>query len=496
MCRNNDSDRLPGQAGAALLVTLGVLTLLLSFGSAFVFNMISENHQTEEFIRGLQARLSAQAGLERAIAELRLHARKEFVSHSGQPWYWNGAAQPSYQRRELDDADGEWKTYPDSGRLDSGARYTLKISDASSRIHLNDDNPRLSDMLENLPRLGAALSKKIIQARTGDGLPGAWLPHGRYVIKEQLKLVKGIGEDTFDAVKNCVTVEAYQDSNTMDLAIAGSAQPYVDAVRSPIGVNTASREVLAAVLEPVLSSLQEAGQVADDLMGWTGAGGGTGRMEAWQDYEAWRGCVADRIVSISAAEDKNLRDNFNPNRKHAWKKTSAATKSQKFSTEFCFHSGGVYEVESTGEVLDTGGRPAASATVSCTVRIFNLVNFTKREQFRGEDANGNFTMDPGEDSNGNGVLDQAEFRNVTWADDCPVNSSDETDLGYVRDYGRVNDALKLGFWDDFEDGVFSRAVWQNLKAANGSSFAIENSDTQNLFWEKDGDNELHHATTL
>ncbi len=93
-------------------------------------------------------------------------------------------------------------------------------------------------------------------------------------------------------------------------------------------------------------------------------------------------------------------------------------------------------------------------------------------------------------------MDRAEFLNITWADDCPVDSRQETPTGYVGSYARVNDALKLGFWDDFEDAAFSQAVWQNRETLLGSDFRIENSDTRNQAWEKVNDMELHHSSRV
>src|SRR3989338_5990624 len=135
------------ESGAALLFTLGTMTLLLSLGSAFVVNMMTENRQTENLVRSLQARLAAQAGLERAVAELRFAAETSFAASSNQPWHYNSASQPSNWRSGSTDSG----LLGSSPLLGSTTRYTLRITDTASQIYLNDGNANLASMLEGLP---------------------------------------------------------------------------------------------------------------------------------------------------------------------------------------------------------------------------------------------------------------------------------------------------------------------------------------------------------
>ena len=473
--------------GAALIFALGALTLLFSLASAFILNMTGENRQTEDFVRSLEARLAAQAGLERAIAELKLAAESNFVATAAQPWYWRSATQPSYAR-----AAGA----AESGLLGSGARYTLKIVDAASRIHINDENPNLAAILEGFSGIGSALSGRMHQARTGSGAPAPLLPHRRYATKSQVKAIPGVGTKIFDGIKDFVTVTGYQDPNTMDL-VAGFASPtFQDSPRSPINVNTASREVLIALLQPLLTNKTKAAKVADDLMAWRDGkkGPGSGPMSSWQDYEVWWKGVRAR-TGISAAEEKNLRANANPNRKNAWDKSSSDVASKKFTTEFCFHSGGIYEIECTGETMSKVGVSLAKITVTATAWIFKLWNQTKKRQFRGEDGNFNGVLDAGEDADGNGVLDKPEFRNVTWRDHCPVDSSDERDMGYAPNPQTVNDSLKLGFWENFdedESASFAAIAWVRANPADspGATFVLASSDSRN------NGKQFRHATSV
>ncbi len=289
------------QAGAALLFTLGTLTLLLSLGTAFIVNMMAENRQTEDFVRSLQARLAAQAGLERAICELRHAAESNYAAASNQPWFDNSPTQPTQPSYNCAASSG-------SGLLGTSARYTLHIIDTASRINLNDANPHLPALLDGLPGLGAALSQRIEDTRnTG-------MPNGRYAVASQVKWVNGIGDATYNGIENFVTASGYIDPNTMDL-VAGTTSTYMASPRSPVNVNTASREVLSAVMEPFMNSAAEADRVADNLITWQQRStAGTRVMGTWQDYETWRAAV----TGLSTAEARNLSDNANPNRKNAW----------------------------------------------------------------------------------------------------------------------------------------------------------------------------------
>ncbi len=444
--------RISKNSGAALLITLAALTLLLSLGSLSVMSMIAESRQANAWVHALRARLAAQAGLEMAIAELKRDAETRFVASQESPWFYRSAQQPSF-----------------AGVLQGGTRYVLNVQDAASRIAVNDANANLASMLENLPSLGPVLAARIT-ARPN-------MPGGVYQTLSQLMKVPGIGPSVYDAVKDHLTLSAYQDP-----AVAGGP-------RCPINANTASREVLIAALQPLLSNAAEAGRVADDLIA-------ARPMKDWAQYDAWVAALPSRVSTLSAAERRNLRDNMNPNRRNAWRKTNPNVAQAKVATEFCFHSGGIFRIESTGESLDRSGAVAAKAFVVCDARIFELACLSTKEQFLGEDANGNFVLEGSEDANANGRLDRSEFLNITWADDCPVDSRQETPMGYLGSYTRVNDALKLGFWDDFEDAAFSQAVWQNRETLLGSDFRIENSDTRNQAWEKINDMELHHSSRL
>ncbi len=462
--------------GVALIFTLGVLTLLMSLGSAFVMSMLSENRQTEEFIRTLQARLAAQAGVERAIAELRLGAETNFAAHSGQSWYWQSATQPSYQRAG----------HNDSGLVGTTASYTLNIVDLARQIYVNDSHSHLDALLQGLPGIGPVLSARIQAAKTG---PTQWLPNGRFRTKKQLDRVSGIGSVTYGDIKNLVSLTGYQDPNTMDLLAGGTSPTFQATPRAPINVNTAPREVLAAAWEPFLTSQTEALSVADDLIVWQHRNAApVVPMNNWNDYMRWLNGLRTRAAGagITDAEFNNLRDCVNPNRKNGWGPSSATTVHKKYTTEFCFHSGGFYEIQSTGNVLGSAGQALSSVTVSSTAQIFKIFNQTKREQFHA--GNRGTATAP--------VFDNGEFRNLTWADNCPVNSTQETATGYLADYDKVNDSLKLGFWDDFEDTAFSLAVWVNRDTKSTfSNFRIENSDARFNTGEVLNDLELHHGTS-
>jgi hypothetical protein len=451
--------KLNDQSGVALILTLGILTLLLVLGVGFVMNMALESGGAVQHDYRVKARLVAEAGIERAIMELRAKAKQKsydgprvpYGSWETEQWFYDqfgehtglfGApARPSFAsldgvagnnfteevgKEELKDGSGNTK-------VTHVGKSVVKIRDCASMINLNDWNPNLEEILTRLfTKLGvsspAAVAQNILNKRAelGDKFP----------TKESIKLAAGVGDTIYDAIKDYVTVFGYIDQNTVDSA--GAAEP-----RAPVNINTAPKVVLQAVLEGVEGVAEGySGAIADMLI--------TNRsITYWPGFDWWidnDGSLSD----ISKEIKQRVKDNANPNR----------IKPAQCSTEFCFSSGGYYEIESTGKVYKRIGNvdiKVAEKTVTAVVRIYKTWNQTKKAHFEGTEG-----------------AQLPKAYKVTTLDSCPVRwywydlsasagkvddrkldpCSDTAGYNQNSQYLCIPDAVKLGFWDNFGNDVF------------------------------------------
>jgi hypothetical protein len=263
--------------------------------------------------------------------------------------------------------------------------------------------------------------------------------------------VAGIAEGTYDNLKDYITVISWRDSSCSD--------------RSPININTADEAVIKAVLKG--TGLSDA-SVDTAYAAISNALTTLGPFYRWSDFNN----IID-ATSLSAAEKDLIKANANPNR----------VKPANNTTEFCFFSGGYYEITSSGTVYETTAqsKAAAARTINTVVQLFKTIYYTTKEDFRGEDANYNLSLDAGEDTNGNGSLDVPVYQRVTWMDSCPVNASSLFGSYSLDSPEYVPGALKIGYWDNFdEDTDYTQSQWIG-------DFTVGDSDF-------DPDNELYYAT--
>jgi len=373
----------------------------------------------------VKARYLAEAGIARAIAELKNDARTNFaynnnVSISGGQYLGEGV-------------------------------YTVDIKDEASRININNtENPNLAQLLKNL--------KDAIGSSTlTDADCNAIASNAPYETKKQiLSILTGTQaerETKYNAIKDFITVHSYKDPNCSN--------------RSPININTAQHITLKAVLmglsdgTTTISDL-DASILASAIITDITNNGSYKHPYGWQRFKK---LVDDTLSSTDKTEV--IVNNCNPNR----------TKPSTFTTEFCFHSGGYYSIVSTGKVREAAIK-ISERRINTIVKIYDIWNQTTKEQFRGEDADYDGVLDSGEDVNGNGVLDVPDYERITWKDSCPVRTDQKW---YSSNYDTIKDSLKLGFWDDFEDAAYSSAQWKAYRGARvfgGSCMTIYKSDSQ------------------
>ena len=70
-----------------------------------------------------------------------------------------------------------------------------KIIESRSAVNINTAG---ASKIETLPGIGPKLAEEIVGYRTG---------HGPFLLKEDLRKVKGIGQDKFDRIKDLIVLE-------------------------------------------------------------------------------------------------------------------------------------------------------------------------------------------------------------------------------------------------------------------------------------------------
>lgn len=333
------------------------------------------------------------------------------------------------------------------------ATLTFKILDAASLVHANDRNPNLAAILDGLPGLSGRGSS-IVSYRNG-------LPGQRFRASEELLAVAGMTRAVYDGVKDYLTLHAWADAKALNALGAGGAVTVSgSSPRAPVNVNTASRPVLLAVLQPVLGS--SAAGFADAILGRT-QGVSPAPFNTRAEFNAFA------TAQLSATDAALARRAFDPNR----------IKPAAFSTELTFHSGGIYQVEVLAEVRGFFGGSLAQKRVAAGVRVYDVLMHTLKSDFADEDLNlDGDSGDSGEgDFNGNTLLDPAAYMRTTWLDSTPIDEvDDQGPAGYSAGfsggsdpegrsplpYRAVLNAVKLGFWDNFDEDVgYSRGVWRH-----------------------------------
>ena len=194
------------QPGAALILTVGILAMLMLMGLSFAVHMRLEQDTAATYMDGAKAKYLAEAGINNAISLLKADAEIN-----------------------LDYSDTNISINGNEQFLDDVSSYTVVIEDEQRKINIDDTNSNLGQILKNL--------RDIIGSTLTDANCDDIVTNAPYQTKEEIKSkVPGIGETKYNDIKDYITIYSYQDPNT-------DIEP-----RRPINVNTASLEVLKAVL--------------------------------------------------------------------------------------------------------------------------------------------------------------------------------------------------------------------------------------------------------
>lgn len=418
--------------GVALIVTVGILALMALIATSFAINMVMNLRAAKNSTDGVKAQMAAEAGIALAIREMRAIAITNFNATPLTDWTYTDSARPSF--------DAFNGTTSDSISLDllNGLTCSLRVVDTASQININDTNPRLGVMLENLvtilgPPLVAGDGNAIVAGRPAAG----------YSTKEQIMFslpgALALQRQKYNVIREFITTSSYinpYSGGTQTPALANNwtatTQP-----KAPININTASLQVLDAALRTILFFVQDlrSPMLAQEIID-------ARPFTNWQQFNTFIDSDPSLgPIGLVPGEKIAIENNVNPNR----------VKSGSYTTDFCFHPSGYYEITSTGRL-----GVAAQKEITAIVKIYDILHYTTSQQFRGEDINDNGVLDAGEDTNGNLRRDSPTYQRVTWMNGCPKNAASLFGQYDITSAEYVFGALKIGFWDNFdEDTVYS-----------------------------------------
>ena len=152
--------------GVVLILTIGILAMLTFIAFFFAKNTSLEYIISTVYTDNAKAKYLAEAGLKRAIAELKADATTYFVYTLNNP---------------------SPQTYADNSLYGGRGSYNVVIEDEQRKVNINDTNPRLFQILEGLPTINVpGEGTDIISYRNG-------LPDSEFATPEQIKEANGFG---------------------------------------------------------------------------------------------------------------------------------------------------------------------------------------------------------------------------------------------------------------------------------------------------------------
>lgn len=242
------------QRGAALLLAMTLLALVASLAAGMVWQQWrAVQVESAERSRGQSAWILAGA-LDWTRLILREDARSGAVDHAGEPWATPLAEARLSSFLAVDreaSADSEVEAFLSGSITDAQARYNLRnlFTDEGQAVALERDTLR---------RLCAAAGLKPGDTeRIMTGLASAWrarsaTPAGGGASAPGTGGGAGAAESTQGEDTRVLPVQRFEHLAWLGLepAVLQALRPLVDVLptRTPVNLNTASREVLAAVL--------------------------------------------------------------------------------------------------------------------------------------------------------------------------------------------------------------------------------------------------------
>ncbi len=245
--------------GAVLIVVLGVLAVLALLATTFATLQATEKQVARNYLDTIRAKMLAQSGVSDAEARLRESFPFRYFDtvnpNAPRPWKYWGIDTPPYETREpnskdkLEDATNPSfaiEAEPIQNPLDNnvtpkqiliegkkrglsgffgtssydalhGDIYTLKVSDISGRIYVNDglDGGSNGSVTQNLKRILNALGDALQMTTLGDKIVGG-RPTTGYRSPQDLLKALGYDDSLYQRIKDHVTVYAWVDPNCVN----------------------------------------------------------------------------------------------------------------------------------------------------------------------------------------------------------------------------------------------------------------------------------------
>ncbi|MBI3723375.1 hypothetical protein HY251_05395, partial [bacterium] len=455
--------------GSALIPSLGAVGLLSLLVATFAATTRLERRASRNYTDGERTRLLAWSGVERAKFELRRAAAAACYPLPWLAYYTDSPVAPPLERARKPSFRMDLSPTPrafasagsplpwPSGTMGStyyrdpdnrsfgGDYYVLRVTDNNSQVFLNDANPHLGKMLDNLGRAAGAPRWKGLGARILGGRPAMGF---RRV--EELKFL--LAPEDYEAIAELVCCSARVDRKVVECGEQpqGSGAAFrrsrlVFQSRAPINVNLAPFPVLVAALagigyggvpgapreqvsfeqasalasafvhyrqDPVIATSAELvgdGQ-SDPALTGSPASPKAG-FQKWAELARFlqvSGLLSSRLQSavLANANPNTDLNRFEPDlaiyRPVDKYDLTAAT------TELCFASGGIFTIESLGIMLGPDGEPVSQAKVRSVVRVFERYLETTQRDFEQDRIDPPSPLLPGLRD----VTTLPEFRNV------------------------------------------------------------------------------------
>lgn len=510
----------PSNRGAALIFALGILACLTMLTWTFAILTQVERRASANYRDGECAAYAAQSGLERAKFELR-----RSVTTPGFPLPWliyEPASLSGTTIPELDLTTNPqdpsfkygWKGgvpailqqspsalpypsgfvgstyYRDPNDLMLGDYYALRVTDTNSQVYLNDENPHLAMMIDNLAwAVGvggwSGLGQKILAKR----------PKGGFRRVEEIQVV--VSATDFPRLKPYLSVHAYVDRKVIECGPQYSGAPSLNLQpRAPINVNLAPAPVLVAALAGIAYpggsvSQTKAQLLAQEIVAYrknpTQNFGASGPdlgsppsrrygFASWAEFGAFLRASAQ--VGGDAALCAAILANANPNTDLNKFVPDACmynildkTDLTGATTELCFGSGGFFTIESLGIVLGPDGSPVAASKMRSTVRVFSQYVDTNQADFETD------RLDPNGAASYPGLRDITtgpEFRNASNAN-IPPQSPPDVDNLYAARYDGFLTFNAIAYTEVSPQGAFAGFIDRTLDAKTVGGAVVKNT---------------------
>jgi len=436
----------------ALILSVGILAILAMVAVAFSAFVRLELKAAENYANQLRAQLIAEAGISEAIDLLKYGNMSSYGTDgasidpydtSSESWFFKGNSSGDGAGINIEDSIALYPSFDNlngvigdgiSGKYNQGT-YKLKIVDCAALIDINAPLPDAdseNDFKNTLTGLGlASQAQDLIDYRKN-------LPGGIFTSKEEIKLVKNIAQGTYSNIKNFITLFGDEDDGIPYLNKSSHSPAAGHTRKVFVNVNTAPKDVLNAVLSPMIAGDEEtlanaiiSRRSSNPFDGKNPDAAVTNFLSARGEFQRFLEYLRTQGIVASDADLTNLLKFTDPNR---FDPADAATRSP--TTYFSFDSGGYYEIESIGEYK------RAKSKISKVVCIYHKIYQTTKQEFN----------------------NNRNFARVSMLDNVPVNIG-ACYSGYNYDISSarfINNAIKLGFWDDFSNVSYSNSCWRSV----------------------------------